>query len=185
MQIQLTATKTIHLQGATVLEDTSRFLCKFSRVNFGIHICGIIHVYLTSINYWNCIKIIRQCYVKKCVKCCAQTTRNNTFFSICAGAENWNFLDGRCLLPEWTNCTFIHGVTWRYIGVIFSNDFGRFYVLFYLCLGLNLCRRNIDEGTAQGRTSKFQSQLKVYFPSCIALWLSTYCRIFIAVCHCE
>jgi len=50
MQIELTVTKTIHLQEDTVLEDTSSFLCKFSPVNCGIHICGIIPRLFTK--YW-------------------------------------------------------------------------------------------------------------------------------------
>lgn len=80
MKILLPATKNMHLHGATELEDTSSFYATFQMLIVEYTYVVSFNADLAIIIYWNCIKIIRQYCVKRCVKCCVQTTRNDTFF---------------------------------------------------------------------------------------------------------
>jgi len=143
------------------------------------------HAYLIIINYWNYINVKGQCYVKTCVKCCVQTTRNNTFFfSICIGAENWNFLDGLCLFPEWTYCTFIHGVLIPGDKLVqFSLMISVHFMSCYISVSVSICVGGIYlealHKDAQGIPITAQSilpQLHSFMAEHVRSYI--YCRVF-------
>jgi len=79
MQIQLPG-KPYIFRELQYLWTQAAFYATFQLLTLEYTYVVSFHVYLTIINYLNCIKIIRQCYVKRCVKCCVQTTLKDTLF---------------------------------------------------------------------------------------------------------